>query len=144
MPGLNLALAYTRSQFKFDTFIDGNGSDFSGNPIPGIPDAFVHADISYAHESGFFAAVDALYTDYLFADNANSAQVDGATVANMRLGIKKTIDTLEIEPFIGINNVFDTDFNANVRLNAFGGRYFEPGPERNVYGGVSVRYRYKD
>lgn len=144
LPGLNVALAYTWSKFEFDTFIDGNGNDFSGNTIPGIPETFVHADISYLHESGFFAAVDALYTDDLFADNANAAVVNGATIANMRLGLKKTFGKLDIEPFIGINNVFDTDFNANVRINAFGGRYFEPGPVRNVFGGVSVKYRYAD
>jgi iron complex outermembrane receptor protein len=141
---LNLALSYTWSQFKFDTFIDGSGNDFSGNTIPGIPDTFVYADISYAHESGFFAAVDALYTDDLFADNANAAKVHGATVANVRLGLQRTFDNLDIEPFIGISNVFDTDFTANVRINAFGGRYFEPGPDRNLYGGVSVRFRYAD
>ena len=144
LPRLNLALSYTWSQFKFDTFIDGSGNDFSGNTIPGIPDTFVYADISYAHESGFFAAVDALYTDDLFADNANAAKVHGATVANVRLGLQRTFDNLDIEPFVGINNVFDTDFTANVRINAFGARYFEPGPDRNVYGGVSVRFRYAD
>ncbi len=144
VPGLKLALAYTWSQFEFETFIDGNGNDFSGNTIPGIPDTFVHADISYVHESGLFAAADALYTDDLFADNANSAKVCGATVANMRFGLKKTFDNLDIEPFVGINNVFDTNFIANVRINAFGGRYFEPGPDRNVYGGVAIRYRYTD
>ena len=141
LPGLNLALAYTWSQFEFDTFVDDSGNDFSGNTIPGIPEIFAHADISYVHESGFFAAVDALYTDDLFADNANSAEVSGATVANLRFGFKKTFDRIDIEPFVGVNNVFDTAFTANVRINAFGGRYFEPGPERNVYGGVSVRYK---
>jgi len=144
LPGLKLALAYTWSQFEFDEFLDGNGNDFSGNAIPGIPNTFVHADISYEHESGFFAAVDALYTDDLFADSANSSLVHSATVANLRFGLKKTFDKLDIEPFIGIGNVFDTDYIANVRINAFGGRYFEPGPDRNVYGGVSVRLRYAD
>jgi len=144
LPGLKLAVAYTWSQFEFDTFVDGDGNDFSGNTIPGIPETFAHVDISYVHESGFFAAVDALYADDLFADNANTAEVSGATVANLRIGLKKTVDKFDIEPFIGVNNVFDTDFTANVRINAFGGRYFEPGPVRNVYGGVSVRFRYAD
>jgi len=94
------------------------------------------------HDSGFFAAVDVLYTDELFADNANAAKVPGATVANLRFGLEKTFGQLEIEPFVGISNVFDADYTANVRINAFGSRYFEPGPDRNVYGGVSVRFRY--
>ncbi|MDJ0712191.1 MAG: TonB-dependent receptor [Woeseiaceae bacterium] len=144
MPGLSVALAYTWSQFEFDAFVDDAGNDFSGNRIPGIPNTFAHADISYEHESGFFAAVDALYTGDLFADNANSTKVRGATIANLRLGLRKSLDKLDIEPFVGVGNVFDTDYSANVRINAFGGRYFEPGPDRNLYGGVSVRFRYAD
>ena len=144
LPGLNLAVAYTWSQFEFDTFVDGDGNDFAGNTIPGIPETFANVDISYVHESGFFAAVDALYTDDLFADNANSAEVSGATIANLRFGLKKSIDKFDIEPFIGVNNLFDTEYTANVRINAFGGRYFEPGPDRNIYGGVSVRFRHAD
>ncbi len=144
VPGLNLALAYTWSRFEFDSFVDSAGNDFAGNTIPGIPETFVHADVSYVNESGFFAAVDALYTDELFADNANAAKVRGATVANLRFGLTKTAGQFAFEPFVGISNVFDADYTANVRINAFGSRYFEPGPDRNVYGGVSVRIRYAD
>tara|TARA_R110002096_G_scaffold161007_3_gene327360 strand:- start:8182 stop:10257 length:2076 start_codon:yes stop_codon:yes gene_type:complete len=144
LPGLDAGLAYTRSQFEFDTFVDGDGNDFSGKTIPGIPETFVHADISYKHETGFFAAIDALYTGELFADNANSETINSATVANLRFGLKRTFDKFIIEPFVGINNLFDADYTANVRINAFGGRYFEPGPARNVYGGLSVRIQYAD
>lgn len=142
IPGLRLSLAYTWSEFEFDELVDDNGNNFSGNTIPGIPESFAHVDVSYAHESGFFVAADASYSDELFANNANSARVEGATVANLRIGFDKTIDKIEIKPFVGINNVTDTAFTANVRINAFGGRFFEAGPERNIYGGVSVRYRY--
>ncbi|MEE8543159.1 MAG: hypothetical protein V3S94_04815, partial [Gammaproteobacteria bacterium] len=30
--------------------------------------------------------------------------------------------------------------NTEIRINAFGARYFEPAPERNAYAGVSVRF----
>jgi len=44
------------------------------------------------------------------------------------------------EPFIGINNLFDKEYMANVRLNASFGRYYEPAPERNFYAGLLLRY----
>ena len=31
-------------------------------------------------------------------------------------------------------------YNSNIRINAFGGRYYEPAPERNVYAGIVIRY----
>jgi hypothetical protein len=30
-----------------------------------------------------------------------------------------------------------------VRLNAFGGRYFEPGPGRNGYAGVTLNWKFR-
>jgi iron complex outermembrane receptor protein len=43
-------------------------------------------------------------------------------------------------PYIGINNIFDESYNSNIRINAFGGRYYEPAPERNFYAGIVVRF----
>jgi hypothetical protein len=42
----------------------------------------------------------------------------------------------QIIPFIGVNNLFDNQYSGNVRINAFGGRYFEPAPDRDVYAGM--------
>jgi hypothetical protein len=38
-----------------------------------------------------------------------------------------------LRPYVGINNLFNESYNSNIRINAFGGRYFEPAPERNIY-----------
>jgi iron complex outermembrane receptor protein len=39
-----------------------------------------------------------------------------------------------------VNNLFDREYNGNVRINAARDRFFEPAPDRNVYGGLGVRY----
>ncbi len=46
----------------------------------------------------------------------------------------------QLDPFLGVNNLFDENYMANVRINGFGGRLFEPAPTRNLYGGVALRY----
>jgi iron complex outermembrane receptor protein len=49
-----------------------------------------------------------------------------------------------VSPYFGINNLFDETYFANVRINVpFGGRFFEPGPERNVYAGVTMRFDFR-
>ena len=48
--------------------------------------------------------------------------------------------SMQISPFIGINNLFDESYNSNVRINAFGGRFYEPAPDRNFYAGVTLRF----
>lgn len=139
--GLAARVAYTWSDFEFDRFATG-GERFDGNAIPGIPEHTVYGELSYRHQSGLFAAVDAQYVDDLFADNANSVASDAYTVANARVGWTRHLGGWELTAFGGLNNMFDELYNSNVRINAFGGRYFEPAPERNYYGGVQVRYNF--
>ncbi len=43
-------------------------------------------------------------------------------------------------PYLGINNIFDENYNSNIRINAFGGRFFEPAPTRNLYAGIVIRF----
>jgi iron complex outermembrane receptor protein len=43
-----------------------------------------------------------------------------------------------VAPFLGLGNLANQNYDGTVRLNALGGRYFEPAPTFNVYGGLSV------
>ena len=47
---------------------------------------------------------------------------------------------LTFAPHIGVLNVFDRDYITSVTINAFGGRFFEPGPPRSLYGGLIARF----
>ena len=55
------------------------------------------------------------------------------------LGWEKKYHWIEGSIFLGINNLFDERYNANTRINAALGRYFEPGPPLNVFGGARIR-----
>lgn len=137
---LNLTFSYTYSDFKFDRFLDDNDNDFSGNTAPGTAENILFAEAVYNHPSGWFGAADVLYVDEQFTNNANSVINDAYSIANLRFGFERTVGSIVLSPFVGVNNLFNERYNANVRINAFGGRYFEPGPERNAYAGVSVRF----
>jgi iron complex outermembrane receptor protein len=136
-------LAYTYSEFEFEEFIDDGGNDFSGKTIPGVPENLLSADFTYTHPDGVFAQFSALYVDEIYADNANTVTNDAYTVADLRLGYTKFIGPWELSPFVGANNLFDKQYNGNVRINAFGGRYFEPAPDRDVYAGLTLRYDFE-
>lgn len=142
--GLQLSVAYTWSDFEFDEFSDAGGNDFAGNRIPGIPRNLVYGEISYAHSSGFYGSLDALSVGDLYVNNANTDRSESYVVSNFRAGFELQRGPWEISPFLGINNLFDEDYAANVRINAFGGRYFEPAPDRNLYAGVTLGYSFSD
>jgi iron complex outermembrane receptor protein len=142
LAGLTTTLTYTYSDFTFDKFRDVNGNVFDGNKTPGVPDNQFYADVSYFHSTGFYASANILYAGSFFANNANTVKIDSYTVANLRLGYIHETGGWEISPFLGLNNIFNEKYNDSIRINASFGRYFEPAPEFNAYGGITVRYNF--
>lgn len=139
--GIRIDASYTWSNFEFASFIDDNGTDFSGNQLPGLPEQFAYLGFTYQTDSGFAGTLEALYSGDLYANNANTAQVSSYTVANLRFGYEFESGKWIYRPYIGINNLLDEDYNSNIRINAFGGRYFEPAPPMNFYAGITVNYQ---
>jgi iron complex outermembrane receptor protein len=61
-------------------------------------------------------------------------------VADLRIGASDLrLGRVAVAPFLGVSNIFDTRYNTSVVVNAFGGRFYEPGPGRALYAGVEVR-----
>jgi iron complex outermembrane receptor protein len=138
---LRATFSYTYSDFTFSQFVDSAGNDYAGNVIPGTSENVAFAEIEY-RKRGWFAALDATYNDGQFGDNANTTKVAGYTIANLRLGYETDAGRMHISPFVGVYNLLDETYSENVRLNPVGGRYYEPGPWRNAYAGVTARWRF--
>lgn len=111
----------------------------AGNDEPGIPPWWIYQELAYIHPSGWFAAAEAFFVGSYFVNDQNTAKADSYVLLNLRAGYKHNFgDHWTVAPFIGFNNLTNTNYDGTVRLNALGGRYFEPAPEFNVYGGISV------
>jgi iron complex outermembrane receptor protein len=89
-----------------------------------------------------YSVLDLLYVDSFFADNANLVETDSYAVSNFRFGYRKELDKWVLSPYVSVNNIFNEKYISNVRLNGGFGRFFEPAPLRNFYGGVSARYAF--
>jgi iron complex outermembrane receptor protein len=139
--GFQVDASYTWSDFKFESFVDDNGNDFSGNQLPGLPRQFGYLGMSYYTDGGFSGTVETIYSGDLYANNANTVDVSSYTVVNLRLGYDFQNGNWLFRPYVGLNNLFDEAYNSNIRINAFGGRYFEPAPTRNFYAGVVVNFQ---
>ncbi len=133
--GLTASATYTYSDFEFDEFRTAD-DDFSGSEVPGIPPHQFHGRLSYQHRSGLGGSAKITVTDGFYVDNANENRNDGYAVVDLRFGYPLRLASTRLEPFIGVNNAFDTRYNSSVTINAFGGRFFEPAPGRNVYLGL--------
>lgn len=143
MPGLTGSAAYTWSDFKFDEFREPGGVIHDGNRIPGIPEHLLNLALDWVHGSGFYAGWDLLYAGRFYADNANSVETGDYLVSNFRAGFRWEKERWIFEPFVGVNNLSDEDYMSNIRLNAAFGRYYEPAPGRNAYGGIRLSYGFR-
>ena len=111
------------------------------NDVPGIPDHRLYADILYESDMGLYAGADLLYVSDFFVNDSNSQKNDGYKVLNLKSGFERSFyNKINLNAFLGLNNVLDEKYNSSVRVNAFGDRFFEPAPEFNLFGGFSLRY----
>ena len=129
---------YTYSDFQFKDFIAGDNT-FDGENLPGIP---IHAgaiSLRYIHPKGPFLKLSSQQVGQLFANNSNSVEVDAYNLVNLNAGYEITSPSLTWIPFLGINNLFNATYNDNIRINAFGSRFYEPAPGIHIFGGLRVR-----
>lgn len=138
LAGLTTYLNYTYSDFTYKEYQTTAGK-FDGNTLPGIPKHNIYSEFRYFDKSGFFGIVQLRSISKIYADDANTITNNGYFTANVRVGYRKQIGHLIVEPFIGINNLTNTVYNANVQINATANRYFEPASGSFLFGGISVR-----
>ncbi|MEM7083864.1 MAG: TonB-dependent receptor [Pseudomonadota bacterium] len=138
-PTWSAHLAYTLSDFEFEQFTDGNGNVLDGLTTPGTPRHNATLSFDYRH-AGRFVTLDVEHTGRIVLNNANSERAPASTRVSVRAGLTRTFDRWQISPFIGVQNLGNERYFSNLRTNAFGGRFYEPAPERSVYGGITVRY----
>lgn len=135
---LRLSGNYTFSDFQFQDFTAGDNT-FDGEQLPGIPMHIGAFAVRYINAKGLFFKLTAQRVGDLFADNANNVNVEGYNLVNLNAGYAIQTNKWTFTPFFGINNLLDATYNDNIRINAFGGRFYEPAPGISFFGGVRVR-----
>lgn len=139
--GFGVDASYTWSDFRFDEFVDDAGNDYSGSRLPGLPERFGYLGLRYRSNHGLTVTLETILSGLFFADNANSVEVPSSLVSGVRAGYEFERGPWTIRPYVGVNNLFDERYSSNVRINAFGGAFYEPAPGRHAYAGLAVAYR---
>ncbi len=137
--GVSGRVAYTYVAAEFDEFrVDEDV--FDNNRIPGLAPHRLDGLLRITRNS-WYGEIRGDYVDRVPVDNGNSAFADSYGLIDLRTGLDRfSVGRLVISPFGGVTNLFDTDYSASVSVNAFGGRFFEPGPGRAFYIGLGAAY----
>ena len=135
---INFDNSYTFSDFKFREFTSG-GNNLNDNYLPGIPKNIFNSNISYKTENGLIFLTEFIYNDKIYSSNNNDVFEKPYWLSNFKISKKINNKNLFWDIYFGLNNIFNTYYSDNIRLNAFGGRFFEPAPLRNFYLGLNLK-----
>jgi iron complex outermembrane receptor protein len=143
IPGFTLRGAYTYARYRFTEYRLADGTVLDGNRLPGVPEHFWRLGLRTSLPAAFYLDADHTISSSILADDTNTLWVNswGAGVTNLRLGWDGDVGTMQLAPFLGLNNLWDRRYIASVTLNGVGGRVVEPAPRRVVYVGAEIGYR---
>lgn len=136
---LTLRLSYSYSDFSYNDFQSPSGA-FNGNDLPGLPKHMGSLSFQYIKPKLLTVRLENRWVGSLYTDDANSTQDDAYLLTNLNLGTSFIVGKLRMAPYFIVSNIFDTEYNDNIRINAFGGRYYEPGPGTNIAGGIKLNF----
>ena len=131
-PWLALEASYTANRIVFD------GTDaLDGNRVPGVPDQRFVAQATAAYGM-VWTRVSWTAVDSYFADNANTARVDGYALADLRVGLTNvTLRQASVRPYVEVGNAFDMTYTGSVSINA-NDNFYEPGMGRTLKAGLTL------
>ncbi|HMQ49399.1 MAG TPA: TonB-dependent receptor [Saprospiraceae bacterium] len=133
------SLNYAYSDFIYQDY-ELTDNTLNGQQLPGIPRHQAAASLQYIHPLGLLFRWQSRLNGALFVDDANTIKDDAYLVHHLNgaYTIGKREKNWRMMLIFGINNLLDAKYNDNIRINAFGGQYFEPAPGINFFGGIQL------
>ncbi|HSM04516.1 MAG TPA: TonB-dependent receptor [Longimicrobiales bacterium] len=135
--GLTGRLAYTWVDARFDS------GELDGNRIPGRTPNLLEAVLEQRLGNAF-VSLRGHWTDDIPVDDANTATADGYVLLELRAGFDALqVGGTRLSPWAAVQNLFDETYVSSVAVNAFGSRFFEPGPGRTLQVGLQAVFDWR-
>nr|MBI1232259.1 TonB-dependent receptor plug domain-containing protein [Cytophagales bacterium] len=139
---VKLTHSFTGHYFTFSNFSRGS-NDFSGNDLTGVSPNTLVNQLDIRTKPGIYLNVTHQYVDEIPLNDANTIYQDPYNLVNMRMGWRGNLGIKwTIEAFAGVENLLNETYSLGNDLNAFGGRFYQPAPTRNYYGGIKLGMKY--
>lgn len=122
-------ITYTYDAFTVATAV------LDGKRVPGVSPT-TSSFFATGRRSWGFLTLEAQQGSRTATDDVNVNYAPGFVLWNVRTGLTGLAG---LEPVIGIENMFDRTWVANIVTNATRGRFFEPGAGRRLYVALSLK-----
>ncbi|WMI67119.1 TonB-dependent receptor [Aestuariibaculum sp. YM273] len=142
---LNTNLTYSLNHYKFKDYVDGE-NNYSGNDLTGVPNHVFNLELDFKTPLGFYGNLLFQNIGSIPITDSNDLYTDSYNLTNFKIGwLKKLNKKLNINVFLGLNNIFDTAYASQILINATGfngaqPRYYYPGTPVNYYSGINISY----
>jgi iron complex outermembrane recepter protein len=134
----SLGLSATWLKYTYEEFTV-SGTDYAGNRVPGVAPGLVSASVTVRPKLGL-AALELQHVGRTPADDANNNYADAYDLLNLRVALS-SLERFGVQPVIGVDNLLDETYAANIVANAANGRFYEPGPGRTVWFALTLGNR---
>ena len=131
------SITYNYTNFKYDEYKSGD-LNLKGNYLPGIPTQFGNLELRYMNTKKLSVTYSRNYRGNLFADDINTEKISSFWRDDINFSVPLKIGKNNFDLFLGCNNIFDKLYSDNIRINAFGKRYYEAAPGRIFFTGVKI------
>ena len=136
--------SYKNNSWEFIASLTEASYQFSGENIiskkylPGVPGSQIYLQVGYFTENNWTIQLTGEHVGSFFANNSNTVQIDSFQKIRVQAAKSFRVNKMKISLSGGINNLLNVRYFDNIRLNAFGGRFYEPAPGRNAYFGINI------
>ena len=132
----NTQLTWNSGEFTYSDY-ENNGTRFDGNRLPGLPNNFGQWNLNFMPKKNWQVRYARTYRGEIFADDGNATSIAALwrDDLQLKLPVKQQLGLV-----LGANNIFNVHYSDNIRINAFGGRFYEAAPGREVY--VRLNYHF--
>ena len=121
-------VTYARIDAQFEEYELG-GDDLSGNKVPGVSPNRGQAVLRVS-PGGAWVEIAGTYVDKVPVNDRNAATTPSYFLLDLRAGLDElALGNMILSPWVALTNALDEDYFASVAVNAFGNRFFEPGPD---------------
>ncbi len=143
-PGIEGEVAYTWSDFKYTTTTpvelgEGGSVVLDGKGLPSSPAHVLDAELACQPLEGLTLAVNVEAQSTWWVDSGNTSTAPGFALLGARAGWGFDLGARRVELDVSAKNILAHHYMAFTEPDPDGNSY-HPGPEREVFGGLTVRF----
>jgi iron complex outermembrane recepter protein len=131
--------AQSFNEFKYGEFKKGI-DDFSDKFLPGVPNYTASAIADLVFKKGAYINLNFYHATSIFLNDANSAEASPYTIVGARAGWRfKVGSKVQLNIYVGGDNLLDETYSLGNDINAAGGRYYNTAFGKNYYVGIAFK-----